>query len=214
MRTSTSKALAVCITGVLVGGVGVAQAGAATKAKPKPKPVCNLLTDEAGDAGFLTGSDSMDIISADVATSAKNLAVALRVTKWADSDTNAPLGRDFYVTFKVPGLIDAVFLEHGDGIAGSGDSYGTYDGGTYSPIGAATSVIDKAKGTITITTSLAALAADTKAIIKPGTKLTELGASATTVVGAPVVGGVVFSVDTAENGKSYTAGAPSCVKVA
>lgn len=52
------------------------------------------------------------------------------------------------------------------------------------------------------------------ATIKPGTKISSLGASVASLIGAPGVGGLVETIDEAADGKTYVAGTPSCLKVA
>ena len=215
------RTYAVAVVGALaIAGIST-QAGAASKPKPKPvKPVCNLLTDDAGDASFLPGvaDDNLDILSADVATSAKTLTVELRLKSYSATDTNAPFGRNYYVLFSAPGQPNPIFLSYSVGPLASSASYGDLEPGagasSYTPKGTATVAV--AGTNITLSAPIADLSS--LAAIKPGTKLTDLNANATVLVGVPdnpAVGtpGVVFSADTATGGKSYIAGTPSCVKV-
>lgn len=223
MRISKFAAL---VSVIAIGFAAAPASQAASKPKPKrAKPVCNLLTDPAGDAAAavlpgLPADSAMDIVSADVATSTKTLEVALRLTSWSDTDTNAPLGRSFYVLFNAPGAKYPVFLSYSTDLTASGFSWGDLEplgtSSQYAGKGAATGVIDKAGGVITISVPLATLSS--LVALKPGMKLDSLSAATTAFYGAPAalpapVGGtgLVQDVDTAKDGKTYVVGTPSCV---
>jgi hypothetical protein len=169
--------------------------------KHRPKPVCKLVTDGSGDAkGFasavtMPSSDAnLDIISADVATNATTLTGVLRVSKLASSDSTAPTGWEYQVTFGVNGVTDGVNVV-------IGPNGTTWHGGK------GKGKIDAAKKEIRISVPLSAL----NVPIKPGTVLTDLGARTWRVGGSDQV--VIGLVDTAGSSKTYVAGTRSCVKV-
>lgn len=213
----SSKVLAGSIAALMVGGIFATQAGAAPK--PKVKPVCNLLTDAEGDAKFLVlpSDPNLDIISGDIATSDKSLTAVLRLKSFSASDAQSTLGRNYYILFNVPGQANPVYLSAEAGTTsvatGFAYSFGTLVGGavgTYTAAKDTTAIvgaIDPAAGTITMTVPLAALAQ--VATVKKGVKISGLHAESTQ---AFVV--LVSTVDSADGGKSYVAGTPSCVKVA
>lgn len=66
-------------------------ASAATKKKaPLPPPSCNLITDDAGDGKGMSGtvtSDTLDVLSGDLATGKTELVAVLRVKSNAHKDT-------------------------------------------------------------------------------------------------------------------------------
>jgi hypothetical protein len=203
-------ALALAVgTGLLVAGT----AGAVTK----PKPVCNLVKDDAGDASdsfiasgvYPTNLDAVDIVSADVATNAKKLTTVIRVKKLATSDPTAPGGLHWKFFFNVG---DTQIWTQALAPPGSAPSfrYGTIDGttGTSKSLGDALSgALDTAKNEIRVTISLS----DLPDKPKPGSKLTTLAPNAGRYYSAGV--SLSDSTDSAEGSKSYTVGAPSCVKV-
>jgi len=169
--------------------------------KHKPKPACKLVTDGGGDAkgtGTAVSTPSsdanLDIISADVATSATTLTGVVRVSKLASSDSMAPTGWQYQVVFTVGGVADKV-----DVVVGPGGT--SWDGGK------GTGKIDAAKKEVRISVPLSAL----NVPVKPGTVLSDIGARTFRVGNSNQI--ALGLVDTADSTKTYVAGAPSCVKV-
>jgi hypothetical protein len=205
-------ALCLALAGSLLGA-GVA--GAATRPKPKPKPVCNLVTDDKGDADQgLTSASSQpawDIVSADVATDTKNITTVIRVAKLSKAVSDDPLGSQWRFDFTVDGIklfTQATSTPFGDAFTiGYSDttSHGFASSG-------ATGVFDTAKNEVRVTAPLSSTSS--KATIKVGTKLTALEASdgdyVNTAGGSPSGS---FQADDALGAKSYTGGVLSCVKV-
>jgi hypothetical protein len=183
-------------------------AGAVTK----PKPVCNLVKDAAGDASVqppLPSDDSLDIVSADVASNAKNVTAVLRLKSLGATSPYSVTGRNYYMQFDAPGAANPIYFSAESDATGTSYHWGdleTANGlGTYTTKGDATGVTDVAKNEIRMTVSVRDLADLGKT--KPGNKLSSLHASTTAVLGV-----LVADVDTADGSKSYVAGSPSCVK--
>jgi hypothetical protein len=197
-------------------------AGAVTKPKPKPlKPVCNLVTDPAGDAtpqAPLPNDDSLDILSADIASDAKSFTAVIRVKNVAAQGLSQ-LGSDLQVDFDLAGAEATVWMGYNNSAyGGQAFQYGVIgkgDAGSTSPTGDAVGIIDTAKNEIRITVPVADMNALGKA--KPGAKVSNITVSSSQVAGiAPNPSGVYafnsLPVDDASATKSYVAGYPSCVK--
>ncbi len=204
---------------VLVAGLamtGVADAATKHKQKPKPPPpVCHLITDPSGDSGPADNAGgsslndpSLDITSADVATNATMITAVIRVKQLAQSDTDWPLGREWQLHLATS----------------TGHNYGfTAVDGPARPASPSAGhlTMDYAHGEIRISQTLSSL----PFALPKGTKLDVLTASADAAVQLPDSGpaglGQAFLMpgwseeDTAAAppSKSYTVGAPSCVKV-
>jgi hypothetical protein len=102
---------------VLVGSGVVASASAKSAA-----PVCNLLTDAKGDgAGFVDSSAGLDIVTADVASDAKNVTAVVRLAAAPPSagDPNAPEGASYYVEWTAKDAANPVFLTAGSDATGA-----------------------------------------------------------------------------------------------
>lgn len=209
-------------------GVSALAAGHASAAV-KVKPVCNLVTDAPGDAFFFAGSgpttDSLDVLSADVATNKHNITAVVRVKKLAATDpTFSPTGLQWNFTFTAEGQ-DFTFTaltdptgkptyeaSYSDKTTGQGNLYA---GDTV------TGVFDVAKSQITMTAPIDVLAA--QADFKVGSKLTGLDAAAGRIIAIPEAtgklgGGSLLTLNPASNDdatstKEYVVGAPSCVIV-
>lgn len=203
----------VALSAVAVAGLGAGAANAAVK-KPTVKPVCMLIKDSAGDAKGANGGDqSLDVLSADLSADAKNITAVIRLAgSPTGTDTNAPVGRNWYLQFDAPGAANPLYLSASSDVKGTL----TYSYGDVEP--SANGTIATAKGTaigsvvgkdlhITLPTSgFGALAT-----IKPGTKLGGLTAVTYWYLGVPLVIGALEPGDDA-SGKSYVVGTPSCVK--
>lgn len=104
MRSATFSSRRVALSAVVaVAVLGSGISASATTKKVKPKPVCNLVTDAKGDAdtGLLGANEdqAMDILSADVATNAKQITAVIRVAKLANPDTLSPSGIFYEFSF-------------------------------------------------------------------------------------------------------------------
>lgn len=211
------KVRAAIITGVVLaaGVAGVSQAAA-------PKKVCKLLIDATGDGEFLVpGNDaSLDIVSADIASSTKTITGVIRVSKYAATDVGAPMGRVWYVQFVAPGYTKPLWMSVGiDPVLGATYEYGFLDtlasgNGSYEAIDgapAATGKIDVAKNELRVHVPVAGYAL-LKANVKPGAVFKSMTSTSTALIGV-LGGGVVATVDEATTKKTYKAGAPSCVAV-
>ncbi len=206
MKHSLRTALALAAAAALLTGTGVATAA--------PAVSCNLLADAKGDDGsaVFQHSESLDLVGGDIASSAKTVTAVIRVAKFTKSDTAAaPTGRAWYLEFSIPGGATPLWL--GAQITPSGEifRYGWVDGTIRRSLGTALGVFDEAKSEIRISSAVGIWAE--RGSVKPGAKLTGITAASYNFVGAAAVGGSLQPGDTAETTNTYTAGAPSCVKV-
>ena len=193
-------------------------AGAAHAAtKPKPKPVCNLIKDDKGDgAGLINNQDGLDVLTADIASDAKNITAVIRLAgaPVGAANPDAPEGAAYYFVFSHPKAQYPLWVAASSGITGSytysmGDVEPSPTGGDLfqTKTGTVTGHIDGNNITITVARSVLGSLAD----VKPGTKLVGLEAHVFYPVEVPMVGGLLEEADSA-SGKSYVAGALSCVK--
>ncbi len=203
---------ALCLA--LAASVVASGAANAAAKKPAPKPVCNLITDDAGDAGVVTGQDGMDILSADVASNAKIVTAVIRL-KAAPKQSNpeAPGGTIYYLKFLAPGSDNPQYFTASVPFSGA-ITYATGEvtttGGQHvSNDDAAGSAVGSIKGSIlTITAPVNGFS---RVSLKPGQKLSELTAEVRVLIGAAGTGSLVLA-DDAAGVKPYVAGALSCVK--
>jgi hypothetical protein len=204
------------LSAVLASGLSAGAASAAVrKAKPTP-PTCLLVKDDAGDAsGVSDNDDQLDILSADIASDAKLVTAVIRLAADpAGVDPQAPLSKGYYFAFDVAGLDRPLYMSASvSPTTGNSFSWGTIDpsanGTTRTKAGAATGTI--ANKEIHITVPVADLASKGK--VNPGSKISGLTVDAYWVAGSPgpgVSGGFLEAGDNA-TGKSYIAGAKSCV---
>ncbi len=194
--------LAVCA--VAVSGT----AGAAAK------PSCNLITDAPDDAkGLLitdpapmpTSAKNLDVLSADIASDAKNITAVVRVTALDATDTESPGGRTYYTYFTAAG-VDFYMTASRSAVGADTFSVGFVDTTGRSKLAGATGVFDLAKKEVRVSAPLAAFAAQAK--LTPGTSLTGLN-----VLSQRIVGALTLSADEAASDAAYTVGGASCVKV-
>lgn len=200
----------------LLLATSVVGAGAALAATT-PAPTCNLMVDDKGDAQFLGAAPNdpnLDIVSADIASDAKTVTAVLRLASFAATDPQSPLGRGYYVLFNAPGSDFPVYFNMQITPDLTRFAWGDREtlatgNGSYVKKGDATGFIETAKGEIHISVPVS----DVKAIAKvtPGSKLSNVTASATAVLGTSATGGLVSTVDDATSTKPYVAGSPSCV---
>lgn len=222
---------ALLLVPVLVCGAFAVDASAKPKPKPKPKPVCNLVTDEAGDAqynGAVPGTDADDVVGGDIAGDAKTLTGVVRVGDLPAADPTWPTGRAYFLDFSSPASAEALFLSARVYPQGAQFVYG-YRGvdpttglNTSYTLGTATGVVDAAKKEVRISAPLSGFAS--KGGIKPGTSLSSLAATTWRIAGqgavpsqevGPVrvpVGGLLLPFDDGAAVKPYVVGTPSCVK--
>ena len=207
MRARLLTAVAVC--------AGLAAATGVATAAPKAKPVCNLVQDEKGDGtgfvqtdqDYLPNDPNLDLVSGDIASTAKVITAVIRTDAQALSDTSAPTGRAYYANFTV-GAVEMFLSAALDGTGAATYSAGYIDT-TRKGLGAVTGTVDVAKKEVRITAPISIFAE--QAAIKPGTKITDLNLLAQRYVGNRSVAGVTPSADEAIGGKAYVSGAPSCV---
>lgn len=197
--------LALALVGV-VATTGLA--GAATKPKPKPvKPVCNLVTDPAGDV--TVASDNLDVVGGDLASDAKGITGVIRVKKLAATDGTAPSGFAYNFRFKVTGSDKQYYLlasSEPSPIGALTFEYGTINAtNQLTATGAAKGVLDTAANEVRMTAPLDL--GDGK--VKPGTKFTDLQAITQRRFVVLLSGSDSTVIDPS---KTYSAGAPSCVK--
>lgn len=195
---------------LLAGSTGLAllSAGgavAAPKAKPAP-PVCNLIVDAKGDdGGAFPHSDSLDIVSADIASNAKLVTAVIRVAKYAASDSNtAPTGRAWYLEFTVPSAETSLWLGAQVTPTGTLFRYGWVDGSIRRSLGVVEGTIDVAKSELRISAPIGIWAE--RGMVKPGVKVSSLTAASYNFVGLAAAGGSLQPGDTAEATKTYIAG--------
>jgi hypothetical protein len=206
---------AVCLA-VALTLIGAGAAHAVTK--PKPKPVCNLLTDEAGDADgtFLAegavpqSEDSVDIVTGDVAADGKFLTTVLRVKKLSESSSTAPGGLHwkFFVTVGGQEIYTQAIAPTG---AEPFFAYGQIDetSGTSKRLGDAVGKIDTVKNEVRVSVPIKSLPMS----IKTGTRIDTLEPNAGRYFGSPTGSpSLSDSTDTATSGKTYRVGTLSCVK--
>lgn len=198
--------------------VAVAAAFAATgiahAAPAKPKPVCNQVADESGDASVISDQPGMDIVSADVASNAKQLTTVIRLAAKPNTVNPEAAGSSrYYFEFLAPGSENPQYLQasiaFGSGTATfrSGEIKATANGSTFTNDavndGVTGTVVDNV---ITITAKLSALTRVKPAV---GKKITGL-----TVETFSLAGVLLIPVDDAAASKPYIAGSPTCVKLA
>jgi hypothetical protein len=225
------RLVAAFATACTIAAAGAVPAtAAAPKPAPKPKPVCNLIVDDADDAnssGTIPASDpSVDIVGGDFASNAKALTAILRIKALANPNPRAPLGQAYFVSFNVKGLADTLTLSAGLYPTGNQFAYG-YQAvdpntgvNTSYTLGEATGVVKGNEIRISVPVAKFPQAKS----LKVGNTLTTLTADGRAVFGQRVVpsqqvgparaplGGLTLTLDDAV-GKTYTLGAPSCVKV-
>src|SRR3954451_2385113 len=241
------RARAVVVAGIAVAVCAAGVANATPRAaKPNHVPaVCNLLTDPTGDALFdpvgtglsqFPADPNGDILSADVASDARNVTAVLRLKSLASPDTTYPLAHFYMVSWYVRGHATPVYLggtldpnpaagtvfgpQFVFGYAGSQDA-ATFTFSYYN-IGSSKvkATIDTAKKTLTLSVPISAISSYGK--FTPGAKFSGISAQTQALVNGPVFpqnepllggsSGVGFQEDTADGGKDYVAGSPSCVK--
>ena len=207
------------IRALVAGSAALAVAAAGGAVAAPPKPACDLIVDPKGDASFLDtlpNDASLDIVTADLATDAKTLTGVMRVDKFSSLSATSPLGRGYYILFNAPGSEFPLYLNLQITPDLTRFAWGTREvlasgNGSYVKKGDATGVVDAEKSELRISVPLSAFSAVTK--LKPGSKLSSLNASTTSVLGTSATGGLVATIDDAASSKFYMVGGKSCVAV-
>jgi hypothetical protein len=185
------------------------------KPKPKPKPVCNLITDPKGNEGPIhdgaTYADpALDIVSADIATDAKNVTAAIRVAKLTIPDSMAPGGIFYRFEFTGSESQIAHDLDVKIGPTASGGWAPVWQDGTHG-----TGVIDTAHNEIRITLPMTFFGTGKNAIVPGGPPfhLFKVTADwANPALEAPINDGM-FGQNITNTTATYKMGTPSCVPV-
>lgn len=222
--------LALAGTAVLAGAVLAVPADAASKVRP----VCHLVTDDRGDTGAVLfpgtqgvlGTDTDDLLSADVASDGRTLTAVLRLADLQPSDPAAPTGRAYVFSFKVRGRDTGYFLAARTAPTGTRYLYGYFatdeTGHGYNVVaGEATGSVSTTAHQVRISAPAAALRPKP---VRRGATLLELRASVQRWFGTglsdgdQVVGPAAFPLQGAAmtfdkgEGDRYVVGTPSCVK--
>ncbi|MDQ1689289.1 MAG: hypothetical protein QOK42_2264 [Frankiaceae bacterium] len=195
-----------------------ATAMAAAKPAPKVKPMCKQVTDDAGDPYIVRQApsqtapdDALDVLSADVATNATTMTVAIRVKKLAAFPTTSPAGGTYQMTFNVGNEEATYYALVSSGPNGLYSEFGTraaLPAVTSVPtvLGTPTPVLDLAKNEVRLSFPLS-LFGSVK-LVKGKTKIAPIE----TTAGRGNHGRGVFA-DDAVGGKNYVAGSASCLVV-
>ena len=200
--------LALGVCAALAAATGVA--GAA----PKAKPVCNLIVDDKGDGGVVTGSDDVDIVSGDIAVVGKKVTAVLRLAGDPSSiNPQAIGGKNYYLSFTAPDSEQPQFLSAEFDPTADGPVFHTGYEEDVNGVGNKTSDAGTTAGSvkgnvITITAPVSAFSG--RVSLKPGKKLSSLTAEVFALIGTSATGGLLAPADDAA-GKDYVTGTPSCV---
>jgi hypothetical protein len=209
---------------VLLGALLADPAPATTRVRP----VCHLVTDPRGDAETLAvphvpGTDTDDLLSADVASDGRTVTAVLRLVAMQSPDPVAPGGRGYVLTFARRGGPTTYFLAARTYLTGTRYQYGVYAddllGRSY------VKVLGLGTGTISTTRREVRVNAPVAGLLPRGTRngttLVELRASVYRQWGqepmedpdlAPVHVPMVATAVDEGVGDRYVIGTPSCVK--
>lgn len=158
---------------VLTGMLAIGLTAGSSLAAPN---VCFLIADDKGDVTL--PSNNLDIVSADVGTSAKSITAVIRVAALAAelADSTAPTGYAFNFRFSAPGSDTPLYLLGSiqpGALAGTAFEFGWMDGNFLTKTGDAKGVIDQSRNEVRIT---APLAFGGRAKLTKGAKITNLQA--------------------------------------
>lgn len=223
------------VRALLLTGVAIA-ASLSAVANAAPAKSCNLVADPKGDTnndltvegqtvknGF-PASESVDLVGADLASDGSKVTAVIKLSN-IDPDEQAVINRRYVLQFKPAGskyplllaaLVDPLGETYNFGYYGPSAS-GTSTNPLYNYPGTATGRIEG--GNVIITANLADMAGvENVGKFPTGAKINGLTAFSFRrhlypAVGVPPVGGRVHQADTATSKATYTAGAPSCVKI-
>jgi len=218
LRTSRRRAVltsVVALSLVAAGPSAFAAKKHKPKPKPKPKPVCNLVTDPKDNEGPAQNGQGMadpalDIVSADIASDAKNITVAIRVAKLTVPDPQAPAGLYYYFEFVGSQSQIGHFLDVRIMPTASGSWAPTWQDGTHG-----TGVIDTAHNEIRITQPLSFFGSGANAVVPGGPPLHNFTVQsdwADPGLEQGLTGGQMGQNVTNANA-TYVMGTPSCVPV-
>ncbi|HVF05528.1 MAG TPA: hypothetical protein VNA20_11870 [Frankiaceae bacterium] len=207
--TIRTAAVAAVVATIAVG----APAASAAPKKKLPPPVCNLVVDDKGEP---TSDGPLDILSADIATDSKKLTGVIRVAGDPDAaGPTSPTGRIYHLSFSGASPSTNVFLSFIYAPTGQAATYGFFNKTTMVNEGVGAATLKIVGNDIYMTVPHSVYSAYGK--FKPGNKITGLTASTGRMAGVfvstdayaynPVTG------DNAPEGKAYTSGARSCVRV-
>ena len=203
------KIRAALLASMLAVGVVATQSSAAAK--------CFLIEDPKGDTFLVRNQevpgvygpqeDAMDLVSMDIATDAKNIAVAMRVVKLSKTASTSPYGQAYEFQFQIPGTENTLYLS-GRTVNGAdtfGVGYRDTTANLSASLGTATGKFDADRNTIFVSAPLSVFAG--QGGIKPGTKITP-----TNITGSRNLVAVnVFADVVVPEGKTYTAGTATCI---
>lgn len=218
----------------VVLAVGVVLALAGPSALAAPGRACNLVTDPAGDGGLWghvppgtpVYPESLDILSADVATDPTRLTVVIRVAQLRTVETGSPsgIGFNFNITVDKNRFELAASRHQGSDplftLSGRLEYVGDENNGaaSYGMLGLIDGVFDEDASEVRMTAPLKLFSPAAK--ISKGDRIDDLrlwsqfsvGYASDTDNRRPF-GNTAHSADRAESRATYAAGAPSCVKV-
>ena len=114
--------------------------------------MCNLITDAKDDnGGTFPHSETLDIVSADIAPNATLVTAVIRVAKYKANDSStAPTGRAWYLEFSVPKAEAPLWLGAQVTPTGTLFRYGWVDGSIRRSLGTVEGKIDEAKNELRI----------------------------------------------------------------
>ncbi len=181
-------------------------AGAATT--PCTLPGVTVVTDATGDENMTTGiasPSSFDIQSVAIAELGSDTDTLTFTIKVADLSSPPPNG-NWYVVFTAPNHTTYFVDMETDPTSTAAYNYGTFDSTTgFSTVGAADGGSFNANGTITIKIATAKVGNVGKDDL-----LSAINGQTKELVGDPLLGGIVLSVDDTENGGYKLVGNASC----
>lgn len=211
---SRRRAVVASMVALALVAAGPTAFAAKHKPKPKPKPVCNLVTDPKGNEGPNNGQPyadpALDIVSADIATDAKNVTAAFRVAKLTIPDSMAPAG--IFYRFEFVGSQSQIAHDLDVKIAPTAS-------GGWAPVwqngSVGTGVIDTAHNEIRVTVPMSFLGTGANAVVPGGPpfhNFTVTADWADPALEAPLENGF-FGQIINNTTSSYKLGTPSCVPV-
>lgn len=204
----------------VVGVIGLSLIGAGGAVAAPAKPVCNLVED-AEDDTFLVRfqdtagaygpqEDSLDIVSADIATDAKTLTGVVRVKDLAAAAATSPGGASYDINFTTPAIASPAYIRasvpsSGDPTAEAGTREAAVVTSIATPLGEGTVVVDEAKNEVRFSFPLAHFTP--AGGLKAGAKLS----FGDVTTGRALSSSRAVFADAATSEKTYTVGARSCV---
>ena len=230
MKIRSAAAIALAVATV---AAPAADAAPKKKAPKKPPPVCNLVVDPTGDTFLVRAADGtanepkengLDIVSADIASDAKNVAVAIRVKALGAAVQSSPQGVGFSFDFLLPssemqGSLRAVFIQGQPAYYEATVKDPSVPNSPSTFLALAKGATDAKKNEIRIWAPVSVFSS--LGTMKNGTVITPADDAATSgravppspgMAGQPVATRFVFA-DVAGDGKAYKVGTSSCVPI-